>query len=293
MSEPRIEVVDGTVTRGDASALVARARAIPGANALLEWAPVRHAASARRLGSLVRESPRFAAADLLGLGGVRRYHLRQGGRPVLMRHGSVDVWTFDEIFEMRLYEPPSAVSVALERPGSPLVLDIGANIGMFGLDLLTRFPHARVVGYEPDAESAAIHRRLIELNGGDGAWELVEACAGVRDGTVEFLPGQETGSHAVEAPVPGSVTVPMVDVMDRFAEAALVKVDIEGGEWPLLADERFGGARAVVLEYHPGGCPAGDPATAARSMLEGHGFAVRSLFDHPGGFGMVWATRGG
>lgn len=259
--------------------------------ALLDWPPVRHAASARRLASLVREPARYAGSELLRLGGVRRYHLRASGLPVLLRHGTVDTWTFDEIFNMRLYEPPAEVAGRLDRAEAPLVLDIGANVGMFGVALLSRFPRARVLAYEPEPESVAIHRRVIELAGAGDAWRLVEACAGAGEGTVAFLSGQETGSRVVDATVPGSVSVPMVDVMDRFADAELVKIDIEGGEWPLLADRRFAHAPAVVLEYHPAGCPADDAAAHARELLEGHGFAVRSLFHHPDGFGMVWATR--
>lgn len=273
------------------SEVVRRSRQVPLAGALLDWQPVRHAASARRLGALVRESAQYAAADLLGLVGVRRYHLRRGGRPVLLRHGTADVWTFVEVFARRLYEPPPAVADALKRAEAPLVIDLGANIGMFGLDLLTRCPHARVVAYEPDAESAAIHRRLLRLNAANDRWRLVEACAGTHAGTVAFLRGQQTESRIVSSRVPGSVDVPIADVMPLFADAELVKIDIEGGEWPLLADPRFGAARSVVLEYHPHGCPSDDPARSARDILRSHGFDITPVFHEPSGIGMVWATR--
>ena len=273
------------------SALIRRVRRLPVADALVDWGPVRHAGSAGRLGSLVRETPRFAAADLLGLRGVRRYHLREGGRPILLRHGTVDVWTFVEVFARRLYDPPAAVEAALRRAEAPLVVDMGANIGMFGLDALTRHPGARVVAYEPDAESAAIHRRLVDLNAAAERWSLVEACAGPRDGAVRFLPGQETGSHIVDAPVPGSLDVPMVDVLPLLAEADLVKMDIEGGEWAIMADPRFGAASSVVLEYHREGCPGDDPARTAQEILRSHGFDVTPVFQDPAGIGMLWATR--
>ena len=64
------------------SPLIQHARRLPAGDALMDWGPVRHVGSAARLGTLVRESTRFAAADLLGLHGLRRYHLRSGGRPV-------------------------------------------------------------------------------------------------------------------------------------------------------------------------------------------------------------------
>ncbi len=281
----------GSITRGDRSPLVRWTRTVPVAGELLDWGPIRHAGSARQLGGLVRESPRFVLSDLLRLTGVRRYHLRRSGRPVLLRHGTVDVWTFAEIFSMGFYEAPLVVAERLKQAQEPLVLDLGANIGMFGLDVLSWCPDARIVGYEPDAESAAIHRRLLELNARGDAWQLVEACAGPVDGTVTFLPGQETGSRVVGDSEPGTIELPMVDVMPLIAEADLVKLDIEGAEWPLLADPRLGAARAIVLEYHPNGCPSDDPAGTAQELLRSHGFEITPLFHHPGGVGMMWATR--
>jgi FkbM family methyltransferase len=289
-SDAAVESVEADVTSREESALVRCARRIPVGAAVVDWEPVQHVASARRLGALVHESVRFAAADLLGLPGVRRYHMRRGGRPILLRHGTIDVWTFNEMFVRRVYEPPGAVAADLERADAPHVVDLGANIGMFGLDMLTRYPRARITAYEPDAANAAVHRRLVELNA-TPEWRLVEACAGAENGTVTFLTGQETASRIVQDRVPGSVEVPMVDVMPLLAEADLVKMDIEGGEWPLLLDPRFAEVRSVILEYHPHGCPGDDPAASAREILRSHGFDISTVFHDPGGIGMLWATR--
>jgi FkbM family methyltransferase len=278
-------------TRASESPLIARARRLGPLDALVGWGPVRHAGSAARLSTFVRERARFVAADLLRLPGVRRYHLRDGGRPVLLRHGTIDVWVFVEMFVRRLYEPPPAVAAALERAGEPLVLDLGANVGMFGLNTLTRHPGARVIAYEPEPRNAAQHRRLVELNGVGDRWRLVEACAGARDGSVRFMAGQEAGSHIVDGDPAGSIEVPMVDVLDEIAGADLVKMDIEGGEWGILADPRIAAARALVLEYHPQGCPREDAAAFATELLVGHGFDVTPIFHDADGIGMLWATR--
>jgi FkbM family methyltransferase len=282
-----LKIVDGAITRADDSSLLQRAARLPP----LQWQPVRHAGSARKLGMLVRETARFAGADLLGLEGVRRYHLRHGGHPVLLRHGTVDIWTFAELFDLRLYEPPAVVERQLQAAAEPLIVDLGANIGLFGVDMLARFPAARVVGYEPEAENAGIHRRLLDITGND-RWSLVEACAGPDAGTVSFLPGQETGSRVLEHAGAGSVELPMQDVMPLLGEADLVKMDIEGGEWPILADDRFSAVKAAVIEYHPHGCPGPDPRRTAHELLEAHGFDVAELFYVADSrVGMVWATR--
>jgi FkbM family methyltransferase len=290
------DIVDGSIAReghGPDAGLAGRLRRVPGLGRLVDAGPTRHAASALRLGRLVRETPRFMANELRGARGLRSYTMRAGGRVVLLRHGTIDVWTFDELFNLRLYEPPPQVAAALARVPEPVVLDLGANIGLFGLDAQQRYPGARITAYEPDAENAAIHRRLVERNGSGDRWRLVAACAGPRAGSVSFLPGQETGSHVVDEPAAGAVTVPMEDVLPAFAGADLVKLDIEGGEWPLLADSRFAAAPAVVLEYHPMGCPEPDTHAAARRLLAGHGYEIVPLFEHPDGVGMVWAFRTG
>jgi Methyltransferase FkbM domain len=82
----------------------------------------------------------------------------------------------------------------------------------------------------------------------------------------------------------------MEDVLESFAEADLVKIDIEGGEWALMADPRFGSADTIVLEYHATGCPQPDLHAAARRLLEGHGYELVPLFEGDD-FGMVWAFR--
>ena len=84
----------------------------------------------------------------------------------------------------------------------------------------------------------------------------------------------------------------MVDVMPLLADADLVKIDIEGGEWPLLEHPGFAAVSAAVLEYHPQSCPGDDPRTTAHALLEGHGFEIAELFYEPGSrVGMLWATR--
>ena len=288
------DIVEGSIARADHgpdAGIAGRLRRIPGVRRLVDARPTQHLASALAMGRQVRETPRFVANELRGAKGVRAYTMRAGGHTVLLRHGTIDPWTFNELFVLRLYEPPEPVAALLGGVPQPAILDLGANIGMFGLDALQRYPGARVTAYEPDAESAAIHRRLLELNPSEPAWRLVEACAGPSDGTATFLPGQETESRIVARPTPGAVTLPMEDVLPAFAHADLVKLDIEGGEWALLEDPRFAAARVVVIEYHPPGCPEPDTHAAARRLLERHGYEFIPIFKHPGGVGMAWAFR--
>ena len=85
-----------------------------------------------------------------------------------------------------------------------------------------------------------------------------------------------------------------VDVFPYLAEIDWLKMDIEGGEWPILADERFAriGAKAVVLEYHVRGCPDQDPQAAAAAALRDAGFTVFAGVSKPRfGAGLLWGLR--
>src|SRR6478752_4437065 len=53
----------------------------------------------------------------------------------------------------------------LPRNITGTVLDIGANIGAFTLDIATRYPSVRVHAYEPDVDTCVTLRRNVEANG--------------------------------------------------------------------------------------------------------------------------------
>jgi hypothetical protein len=68
-------------------------------------------------------------------------------------------------------------------------------------------------------------------------------------------------------------------------------MDIEGGEWPILADERFSGPPLLVLEYHPTGCPSDDPHGHVDELLHRAGYDIVPIYRGPDGHGMLWGIR--
>jgi hypothetical protein len=122
---------------------------------------------------------------------------------------------------------------------------------------------------------------------------VVEAAAGAAEGTVRFAGGQDALSHVVEEGEAASLEVPLRDVLPEIAAADLVKVDVEGGEWDVLGDPRFAAAppRALVLEYHPRGCPGDDPHAEIRALMTGAGLRHQEIWRRDDGHGMLWAWR--
>lgn len=243
--------------------------------------------------SLVRQPWRFVWNELRpGTSVAATYPLRESGVAITIRHKSHDVLILDEVFSQREYTFPEAVVSRLSgRAGrSPKVADLGANIGLFGAWILGRFPEAEIVAFEPDPGNAELHRTTIEKNGRGQTWQLLEASAMTRSGTVRFSAGAFALSHVAALDEEG-IEVRGVDVFPLIADADLLKIDIEGAEWPILQDPRFQelGATAVVLEYHPEGAPGPEPARAAEALLGEAGFTVAAHHRKDTGAGVLWA----
>ena len=208
---------------------VRRLATLPGLRRLTRVTPLLRLSFALRA-SLVRERGSFIRNELRPGSATATYHLRESGVTVAIRHHTGDVMVLDEIFSQGEYQPPQRVPFA----NVASAVDLGANIGLFGAWLLGRYPEVRIIGYEPDPGNAAVHRLAIEANGLTDRWRVVEAFAGTRTGTTGFVAGLHAVSHAGNG-----IEVPVVDVLPELAAADLVKIDIEGAEWPILADPRF------------------------------------------------------
>jgi FkbM family methyltransferase len=240
--------------------------------------------------TVVEESARFIARELLP--GRRRaiYRLRGATSRVVIRHGTADVVTLDEVFHLRDYELPGPVARELESLDEPRVLDLGANIGLFGLFVLDRYPGARVTSIEADPDNAAVLRECVGLKAAGARWEVVEAVASVHDGTESFVAGDYSLSH-VAGPGESGIPVRAVDVFRYLSETDLAKIDIEGGEWGILGDPRLADApvRVIVVEYHAFACPSPHPREAAVAALKAAGFEVEA--DGADDYGIAWARR--
>jgi FkbM family methyltransferase len=245
---------------------------------------------------LVRESGRFLLRQEMRPSGVFHYRLRRGGATVALRHSVQDGATMAEVFHRNDYDPPAELAAALTSPRR--VLDLGANIGLFGIYAAQRWPEASIVGYEADPDNADVHEQTIAANGLGSRWRVERMAAGARDGQVELAAGRAMGSFVVEPGTdPGvpTIQVPVRDVIGEISAADLVKLDIEGGEWEILGDERFRREPppVMVLEYHPYLGPAGDPRAAAERALTDAGLRIADIWHRPDGYGMVWAWRPG
>ena len=272
---------------------------------------------ARTLGaaSCVREPVRFVVRELSGRRSQAVYRLRGSGLLAPVRHPLLDMWVLEEIFRFGVYAPPPQVLERLRAAPQPVrVLDLGGHAGYFVLYLLGLLGRATVVSLEPDPRNVRALRRTVQANGLGSSWTVIEAAAATADGRTHFESGFQLSR--ISAPdsslaathdalndvfpfLSGSamldrrrVEVETRDALPLLADADLVKMDIEGGEWDILADARFAdmGAAALVLEYHPRDGDVDAARAEAHRHLEAAGFrAGAEVPSHDAG--LLWAWR--
>jgi FkbM family methyltransferase len=124
--------------------------------------------------------------------------------------------------------------------------------------LLNQFPDARITSFEPDPLNVEVLTRFIEASVRRDSWRVVEACAGVADGTIALPDGEHRRSRLDASSEAGEASiVPVVDVFPYVGGADLLKMDIEGREWAILEDSRLAetDVTEIYVEYHAHLCP--------------------------------------
>jgi FkbM family methyltransferase len=139
----------------------------------------------------------------------------------------------------------------------PRIIDCGANVGLSSLFFARAYPAAPIDAYEADPALAALCRRSVAGNHAPGV-TVHHAALWTANGTVEFCSeGADAGALAsLDTGVSGtSITVPAVrlrDVLAAESRVDLLKVDIEGAEFDVLADsvEVLPRVAAMLVDVH-------------------------------------------
>jgi FkbM family methyltransferase len=239
-------------------------------------------------GQSVEQAWPYTLRELAQRRQVARYRPRHGSIDVYIRHNTSDGNILQEFTMSKLYDPPPAVAELIGP--APQIVDLGAHIGLFGAHAFTLWPDATLVAFEPDPGNRVLLERTAQESG--KPWTVVAAAAWTENTKVGFRSG---GFAASRVDSTSQEQVEAIDVFRYLADADLVKIDIEGAEWLLLADARFNSipARVVILEWHPEGCPTDDPHREALSLLRSAGYETVTVEGAPPGVGMIWGRRSG
>jgi FkbM family methyltransferase len=153
------------------------------------------------------------------------------------------------------YEPATMAAMLtlfeLQQPGFTF-LDVGTNVGLYGLVCSALFEPGSVVGFEPTPETARIARLLAARNGFPIGLEQV--ALGAEPGTAQlYLSAKSDSSNSLAHGFKrstGTVDVEVRTLDDVVASNALtphiVKIDAETYEPHVLA-----GARSTIARHRP------------------------------------------
>jgi FkbM family methyltransferase len=240
-----------------------------------------------RASALTTSPSRFVLAELItSRGQIRTWPLTDGGTVTLMHRR--DLEAFHELMVGGEYEPPDALRSRLAA--SRHILDLGGNIGMFALWAHRQWPAAQITSFEPDPANTAVFRAGLDA---DSPIELVEAAAMTRSGHAILAEGSGAGRQVSFSDHPVAGSMPAVDIYDHLADADFVKMDIEGGEWPILQDDRLASLDHLtwVIEFHRVGAPSLPAHDAARDLFLAAGFRVGYERLNHWGHGTLWAWK--
>lgn len=231
----------------------------------------------------------FWRAGLLGRR-IKRISLTTGEKVILRPPPATDAWTATEVFLLESYGPPKPIT-NVNR-----IVDLGANVGYSVLYFARCYPGAKIEAFEPHSAHIAQLKANLSANSLCDAVTVYPYAAGCSKQRL-FLTDNETESKLVTEPV-GRVLE--VQVVDWFAFAAgqkidLLKMDIEGGEYPILFDPRFEHLKVshIVLEWHATSeRPHADREIMDRLVSLGyHVYAGTEKTIPSCRFGVLWALR--
>lgn len=182
--------------------------------------------------------------------------LRDSGLRFKVRN-AMDVWIVKETCLDRDYE---RISEPIEDGWA--IMDIGAALGDFAVDIAARYPRSVVHAYEPFPESLALLEENIQMNGIDNVTAFGEAIA-KEPGTITLELLGEAVQHSTteqQATDNRAISVPAITLGEAVArlprgECDLLKMDCEGAEYDILfnADETsLQRIQRIVMEYHNG-----------------------------------------
>jgi 31-O-methyltransferase len=223
----------------------------------------------------------------------------RGGARVASDDLDEAILILDEIVHGQCYTGPDFYR---PRPGD-VVLDVGANIGLFALHLATLAPGVRVHCFEPSPRAHALLRQNLAANGLT-EWVTAHAVAVFDHNGPAVLRRAARSGHrsllgtTLVSPDDGDA-VDAIDLAEALrrsgaARVALLKVDVEGAEIEIVEGAGAGvwtRIDRVVLEFHDRFRP--DCLGRVSRVLREHGFArlaVRTGPDDPD-VGILEASR--
>ena len=189
----------------------------------------------------------------------------------------MDLGVFHEIWDRERY---TAGSIGKIVEGG-VVVDAGAQVGLFSVFALKVLQARWVVSVEPDPSNFDLLSKNIQLNRIENATVVKAAVAGESGDRWIGFDSSNTGGHSFyDRRVLGRTVraFSLTELFDflRISECSLLKLDCEGAEMEIFesaSDKMLNKVSAISLEYHLEVYPL-ERVLALRKRMEKLGFVV-------------------
>lgn len=211
----------------------------------------------------------FLLGPLMGYGHAIRYLLATRGRADAIGHARYkdipfffrrrDISAIREILQQGEY---CFLAPLISNTEKPVILDIGAHIGLFSIWALSINPEAIIHCIEASPDTFGIlSKNIREGTKKEFSWSAEHCAAWNVAGEISFMDSAEsTMSHRITADGNTKIsTITFLELMQKASKAApitLIKIDIEGAEENFLCkgNASFENIRNVAIEIHPALC---------------------------------------
>jgi FkbM family methyltransferase len=128
----------------------------------------------------------------------------------------------------------------LTLPKNPVIVDIGANVGVISFYLAKKYPDAKIYAYEPHPSNYKNLVKGIAENGINNVFPFNKAVLEESGLEVEiYLDEENSGASSIYYPSSGSATVETISLPDIVKENGIekidyLKIDCEGAEFDIL-----------------------------------------------------------
>jgi FkbM family methyltransferase len=223
-----------------------------------------------------------------------------GKGAVLFRHGAGprllvrpdpagDLITAYEVFVSEIYRPPWNIPPDAVRS----VVDLGGNIGLSAVYFAHKYPEAKLDLFEPHPAHVALLRRQIAANRLESRVQVHPVAAAVAEGSL-YLRDAGTSSALESKADSGTIPVAVIDWLDwaHGRQIDLLKIDVEGAEYPIFLDPRIAQIRFrwLVVEWHrTDSFPTGK--TLMQKRLQELGLETAPGVETSDLCGLIWARR--
>ena len=200
-------------------------------------------------------------------------HKLRKGHIYAIRSNTEDFGIINEVFIVKEYH-----KLLRFVKNNAVVIDIGAQIGVFSIFAAKKNKNIKVYSYEPFEKNFNLLKRNISLNGLDNIHIFKQGISGEK-GKKELVISQDnTGGHSFYIKGNNKVEIETITLKDVFEKNKIktcdfLKIDCEGAEYEILYKtplKYLKKIKSITLEYHKNGI-----VEELQKFLEKSGFNIK------------------